>query len=590
MNIDEISYNNNNLYENLKNDNQKLIVLIKEKTEKYEKQIEIQKKENSKLKENIETNLNSYIKEMEKRNDETKELEENIKKKNIEINNKNKEIDKLQENIEKINIEINNLKQNLHEKDIDIKQKNNEIKKLKENLDNRDNEIINCKKEIEKLKDNINNIVDNYKEKKSEITRNLSLSEMKIKRFDYEMKQLKETLEKERFQNHINCSIIKTKDNQIKNANKIFKVLEDVLSSKEKIINNEIDIDNNIKNNLLDKDENINKIEEEDTIENYGKVGLTNKELNCYMNSVIQILKNIKNFSLNILGSDKKDNITESFKRLLHQLYYSKEKYVSIHEFKQNFGSVYKKFKGAEQNDSTYFLIYLLSHFHKIFNETKQNLSNIHQYKGLNLTDSEENELEIFLNKYEPNNNSFIHELFYGFQMNKVFCTGCRYNKISFQSFNILDMPLMDENRELKSIQQCLGCYLFTKDKQNISGFECSICKKKLLSHLTSIIKLPSTLIINLKRVGENSIYNHEIKIPFILKTKDIEKLSKIDKIYEIIGFIKHSGNEKKGHNIAYTKNIFDDKWYSFNDKIVKEEEGLPSTDQSFLLFYQEIE
>ena len=148
----------------------------------------------------------------------------------------------------------------------------------------------------------------------------------------------------------------------------------------------------------------------------------------------------------------------------------------------------------------------------------------------------------------------------------------------------------MDEKLQLKSLEQCLNCYLFTRDKNNITGFECSKCKKKHLSLLTSIIKLPSILIINLIRVGENTVYYHEIEIPFSFKTKYIDKLSKLNKQYELIGFIKHLGNEKKGHNIAYSKNMYDYKWYSFNDRIVKEEKELPSTNKSFLLFYQLVE
>ena len=59
---------------------------------------------------------------------------------------------------------------------------------------------------------------------------------------------------------------------------------------------------------------------------------------------------------------------------------------------------------------------------------------------------------------------------------------------------------------------------------------------------------------------------------------------------YELVGFIKHYGNDKSGHNIAYSKNMLDNKWYSFNDEIVKEINEYPSTEKSFLLFYQLIE
>ena len=448
-------------------------------------------------------------------------------------------------------------------------------------------DLINIKKKNLEYKDKMKEIDDDFKEKYKEIESNQVLLNLKIKKKEYEIIELKKLLEIEKQKVIVNNNIIKSKEKEIQNINKIFKAFEDILLSKEKIIKKGI-IDDNIIKNILNEKEKINyNNEENNNDDNYGKIGLDNEELNCYMSSVIQILKNINIFALNILESDKEDIITESLKNLLNNLYYSKEKYVSIYEFKKDFGSVYNKFKGPQQNDSTHFLLYLLQHLHKVFRREKKNITNIYQFKDLELTESEEKELESFLNKYESKNNSFIHDLFFGYQMNKISCSGCNTNKVSFQSFDILDIPLMDEKLKLRSLEQCLTCYLLTRDKKNVPGYECSNCKKNLLSLLTSIIKLPTILIINLKRVGENTVYYHEIEIPYFFKAKNIDKLSKINKQYELIGFIKHIGNEKNGHNIAYSKNMIDSKWYSFNDRVVKEEKGLPSTNKSFLLFYQ---
>ena len=102
-----------------------------------------------------------------------------------------------------------------------------------------------------------------------------------------------------------------------------------------------------------------------------------------------------------------------------------------------------------------------------------------------------------------------------------------------------------------------------------------------------SLVKLSPILIINLKKVGDNSLYTHDVDIPFRLKTRDIEKLKKFNMEYELIGFIKHYGSANDGHNIAYTKNIFDQKWYEFNDSKVELIRGYPEIDKAFLLFYQ---
>ena len=45
------------------------------------------------------------------------------------------------------------------------------------------------------------------------------------------------------------------------------------------------------------------------------------------------------------------------------------------------------------------------------------------------------------------------------------------------------------------------------------------------------------------------------------------------------MGFIKHFGDEKSGHNLAYCKNMFDDKWYEYNDSKCNLINGKPTLD-----------
>ena len=324
----------------------------------------------------------------------------------------------------------------------------------------------------------------------------------------------------------------------------------------------------------------------------YGKIGLKNEEINDYMSSVIQILKNINSFKSIFLERETKENAIKALQKLFNNLYYSKEENISILEFKNEFAKVYKKFEGIQHNDSTFFLIYLLQYLHKSFNQPNSNITSKLPFNdlGLKLSEKDEYEFKNFVVKVGAKNNSFIFDLFYGYQMNKIICTACGNTEVSFQCFYILDLPLMDEKNKLHSLEQCFNYYLITKDQKGIKGFECKKCNRNDLSYSISIIKFPLILIINLKRVVEKNIYYHEIEIPFIFKTGSIEKLYKVNKNYELIGFIKKYGNEMNGHNVAYSKNIFDHKWYYFNDCKVEEVKGYPSTEKTFLLFYQFID
>ena len=530
--------------------------------------VEYQEDENEKLKNKIEE-LKSILSKKEK---ETILLNKNLKIYENKINNNKNEINELKEILkskEKYIDELNEKIRNQEKKYLN-KLKNNEleIKQLLEKCQNLDNK---CHKiENEYYSTNIEN----------------SKLLLEINQIKYKNIELEKSLESEVTKNKISLNSIKNKEDEIQILLSKLKVIGELALNSEKKFKNEIAI-NTPTPTYRQIDEKIEK----NNHDNFGKIGIKNELLNCYMSSILQIMKNIKPFSMKLLNIKTNDNIIESLQNILNDLLYSKKQHISIYEFKRQFGNVYKRFNGREDNDSTYFLIYLIQHIHKYLNKRdNQNISRIEEYSYLELNANDKIEVEKFLNKNESKNNSFIYDLFYGYKMDKIFCTGCNYNQITCQSFNILDIPIMNENKRLKSLEECLNCFLITKDQKGRNGFDCSKCKKKLLSFVTGVLKLPKILIINLKRVGETVIYNHEIVIPFTLKTKDVEKLNKFEKDYELIGFVKHFGTDRSGHNIAYSKNLIDNKWYLYNDEIVREVSEYPPTDKSFLLFYQLME
>ena len=67
--------------------------------------------------------------------------------------------------------------------------------------------------------------------------------------------------------------------------------------------------------------------------------------------------------------------------------------------------------------------------------------------------------------------------------------------------------------------------------------------------------------------------------------SKLIRKI-KNNSIYELRGFIKHSGNENSGHNYSFCKYMFDDKWYEYNDSSCFAVEGEHELDKIFFLCY----
>ena len=550
------------------------------KKEKLEQ--EIQKlKNNMKEKENEENKVNAINKkyeELKNENKNLKELKENLEQEIQKLKNNMKE----KENSFKAEIKnnqklIKNLEAQKNKYELQIKEKEKEINNLKIDKEDNLNELRITKKDNKNYIDEIN--------KKNELINNLKKKNLYFEKSFEDEKKKNDELEK----------LIKEKDEKILYYGNKFEQIKNIMSDINLLNENKTEDREINKNMSFNKEENLNREEEEDNknsikIKNgNGKVGIINKELNCYMSSVIQILKNIKEFSEVILNIENlNDDILSSLKNLIYSLYYSKKKSIHITEFKTSFSKIYTRFEGRNSNDSTFFLIYLFSYLQKLLPSSKKSSTNISEFYFLNLNNKELEGLKKFLEKFESKNNSFIHDLFYHYQMSELICSGCNEAKVSFQGNNVLFLSIKDGKTELKSLVQCINSYLFTKDKTNDKDFTCSSCGRQTISHVISLVKLSPILIINLKKVGDNSLYSHDINIPFRLKTRDIEKLKKFNMEYELIGFIKHYGRSADdGHNIAYTKNIFDQKWYEFNDNRVELIKGYPETDKAFLLFYQ---
>ena len=316
---------------------------------------------------------------------------------------------------------------------------------------------------------------------------------------------------------------------------------------------------------------------------NYGLVGLSNTDLNCFMNCVIQNLKNIPKFSKYILNLHVLDEpILLKFKEIISNLIFSNGEAVKIDEFRKEFIKENKFL--SNNNDSSIFLVGLLNTIHKHINKYKKKNNKTYQINNKQF-ENPINKFEFWEKNYRENNNSFIIKLFYGYQMNTTLCSKCQYGAFNFQSFCFLDFPVYQEKNKLNSLFECFNCFLMTSDQSDKKNFDCPKCHEYYLSTQTFLLKLPQILIINLKRRGEKYIYNHNIDIPFTLETQKIEKLKHFNLTYDLNGFISYVG-ENGGHNIAYCKNMFDQKWYLFNDAKVYPLDNLPKYDKALILFY----
>lgn len=318
---------------------------------------------------------------------------------------------------------------------------------------------------------------------------------------------------------------------------------------------------------------------------NYGKTGLYNIGNTCYLNSVLQVLKNIPKFTYKISEISKEYGaFLLSLKKLMVNICKSNVPSFSPKEFKDSLDKECTRFSGNNQNDSTIFYLSLINIIHKKMNKAKKE-----NYKKLDMKKYENKTLQekfmIWKENYLSKNQSFIIDFFFIYFLNESECQFCNEKRQIFQCANYLDFPIVSENGKIQNLEECFENYQI---ESKLSG-KCENCGKNKLIQRIIILELPPVLIINLKRVGENRAYFNEIEIPFNLDMSKIIRKVNNNSFYELRGFIKHSGNENSGHNYAFCKNMFNDKWYEYNDSRCIPLDNLPDMDRIFFLCYTRV-
>ena len=142
-------------------------------------------------------------------------------------------------------------------------------------------------------------------------------------------------------------------------------------------------------------------------------------------------------------------------------------------------------------------------------------------------------------------------------------------------------------------LYECFDYYgkidLMTGDNQ----MYCNICKKlNNAFYSTSIYSSPNNFIINLNR-GRGAVYECKVIFPELLNIFNYVTYKYGNTVFELYAVICHLGpSSMSGHFVAYCKNRIDNKWYLYNDGMVKKctkpyeyRDGMP-----YILFYRTLE
>lgn len=335
-----------------------------------------------------------------------------------------------------------------------------------------------------------------------------------------------------------------------------------------------------------------------------------------------------------------KENFKESITYSLYQLFvlmWNINCTIKPKKIKNSIGLYCPKFEGFDQHDSEELLYGI---FDRIHNETKTDIKitkfkvskHISEYydkkrkllKQLKTSDEHEKDILVSeLNKfvvdnydkdiiirsieywknYFQNNHSIISSIFTGMFLSEIQCTNCNNLNINFETFNILELSLIDKDGKiLKTIDECIKHFC---EGELVEDYKCDNCKNncKALKKMT-IFQLPPKLIIQLKRFNSRSSnsqnmflkmiggkLNDLIKFPINNLTFENaqNKIKPLTEKYNLYATVNHSGGLNSGHYVANCKNLLDKKWYNFNDSTISYIDNAEDIIDSsaYLLFYE---
>jgi ubiquitin C-terminal hydrolase len=316
----------------------------------------------------------------------------------------------------------------------------------------------------------------------------------------------------------------------------------------------------------------------------------------CYMNSILHILQHIEIFIkfilINYNTAYNNNSIMYGLYNLLVESLTNEDKIIEPLLFRQIIGFKNSMWLNNEQQDSSEFLIFLIS---ELENETK----NIFNYMSTKQNILNQNIPFIIINLISSmewnKNNTIIKNIFYGMTQIIHPCLYCHTSLLKNESFFIFQLYIPNIQSNI-NIYDCFNETIYNNNTFE-SNNQCNFCGlNSKYSETIKFWKTPQILIIQFRRYNnpnnkiitniEYPIYDLNLKEYFNYSSPYINNC-----IYDLIGINIHNGPHiYYGHYTSIIKNIFNNRWYYYNDENpIIEIDDIKNLQNSnaYLLFYK---